>query len=169
MYYIGIDPGKSGAFAVIDENENIIFAESFVGLPQKLSALPKFETLVALERVHAMPGQGVVSMFTFAENYGSWQGFLTALELPYVFVTPQKWQKRILDFLPSKETKPIGETAAAGRARLALNRKNLKLNIVEFIKRRLPKSVDLFRLKKDYDKADALCLALYAKKFHLEA
>jgi len=167
MYYIGIDPGKSGAFAIIDEKERIIQVELFTSLSVLSPSCLSCNSFTALEKVHAMPGQGVVSMFTFAENYGAWQGFMQALRMPHILVTPQKWQKTILDFQITKEVKPPGETPASGRARLMHNRQALKFGIVEFIKRRLPQSRDLILLKKDYDKADALCLALYAKKVHL--
>lgn len=46
-----------------------------------------------LEKVHAMPKQGVTSMFNFGENYGYIQGLLEANSIPYEFVTPQKWKK----------------------------------------------------------------------------
>lgn len=46
-----------------------------------------------LERVGAMPGQGVTSMFKFGENFGFIQGLLTAYGIPYELVTPQKWKK----------------------------------------------------------------------------
>ena len=46
-----------------------------------------------LEKVNAMPGQGVVSMFNFGQNYGFIQGVLKAHEIPYELVTPQKWKK----------------------------------------------------------------------------
>lgn len=49
--------------------------------------------LVILEKVHAMPKQGVTSSFTFGEVYGSIKGILAALAIPYVEVIPQAWQK----------------------------------------------------------------------------
>ena len=50
-------------------------------------------TSVALEKVSAMPGQGVTSMFTFGEGYGRIQGYLEALRVGYNLVRPQAWQK----------------------------------------------------------------------------
>lgn len=49
--------------------------------------------IVVLEKVHAMPKQGVTSTFTFGEGYGAYKGILTTLAIPYVEVTPQAWQK----------------------------------------------------------------------------
>lgn len=94
MIYIGIDPGKSGALAVIwpdgktivrtfDEEEYRIILES----------VDSMNTKCCLERVGAMPGQGVNSMFHFGENYGFIQGLLMAYSIPYELVTPSKWKK----------------------------------------------------------------------------
>ena len=49
--------------------------------------------LAALEKVGAMPGQGVVSMFTFGHAAGAVAGVLAALEVPVTLVTPQRWKK----------------------------------------------------------------------------
>ena len=46
-----------------------------------------------LEKVHAMPGQGVTSMFNFGMGYGSIQGILAAAGIPVKLVTPQEWKK----------------------------------------------------------------------------
>ena len=40
-----------------------------------------------------MPGQGVVSMFNFGQNFGFIQGVLKAYEIPFELVPPQKWKK----------------------------------------------------------------------------
>ena len=42
-----------------------------------------------LERVHAMPGQGVTSMFSFGANYGYWRGVLQGLRIPFTEVHPR--------------------------------------------------------------------------------
>jgi crossover junction endodeoxyribonuclease RuvC len=47
-----------------------------------------------LEAVHAMPGQGVTSMFTFGHAAGVAEGLLQGLGIPYTLVTPQQWKKR---------------------------------------------------------------------------
>ena len=52
-------------------------------------------THVFLEKVSAMPGQGVTGMFRFGQNLGQWQGLLAGLELPYTMVTPQAWKKHM--------------------------------------------------------------------------
>ena len=46
-----------------------------------------------VEKVGAMPGQGVTSIFNFGMGYGAIQGVLAAHHIPYKLVTPQKWKK----------------------------------------------------------------------------
>jgi len=93
--FVGIDPGKSGALAVIDAAEGIAFAVPYD--PRKyinaLNCLPPENTVVCLEHVHAMPKQGVTSQFTFGVSFGSLQGVLDTLRIPYELVHPQKWKK----------------------------------------------------------------------------
>lgn len=46
-----------------------------------------------VERVGARPGQGVVSMFHFGKSAGFIEGVLTAKDIAYDLVTPQKWKR----------------------------------------------------------------------------
>lgn len=47
-----------------------------------------------LEAVHAMPHQGVTSVFTFGHAAGVVEGLLQGLSIPYTLVSPQTWKKR---------------------------------------------------------------------------
>lgn len=94
MICIGIDPGKDGAIAIIWEFGGVkIEPFSPEGYRNALAECPPMECCCCLERVGAMPGQGVTSMFKFGENFGFIQGLLTACRIPYELVTPQKWKK----------------------------------------------------------------------------
>lgn len=93
MTCIGIDPGKSGALAVIDGKsiQVVKFDEGAY-----IAQLNQYEGLTAvccLEHVSAMPGQGVTSMFSFGQNFGWIQGVLRAFGIPFELVRPQKWKK----------------------------------------------------------------------------
>lgn len=101
-FLIGIDPGLSGGIAVLDGSGELCNAIAF----EKLSnheiaewleryAASGFPVKAALEKVGAMPGQGVCAMFTFGTSYGFLQGLLAAHKVSYIDVTPQKWQKRL--------------------------------------------------------------------------
>lgn len=93
MIYIGIDPGKDGAMAVIEDGEITAVPFGVDEYRAVLGDLPGDICRCCLERVGAMPGQGVTSMFKFGENFGFIQGLLTAYNIPYELVTPQKWKK----------------------------------------------------------------------------
>jgi crossover junction endodeoxyribonuclease RuvC len=51
--------------------------------------------LAVVERVGAMPGQGVTSMFSFGLACGIVHGALGALEVPMELVTPQQWKQEM--------------------------------------------------------------------------
>lgn len=164
--FLGVDPGVSGAWAVVNEESTVLMA----GLWQDYDVLVRElknglkPALTALEKCHSMPRQGVASTFTFGENIGFWKGLLTALDVQYVEVTPGKWQKTILDFLPTKELPAKEEDLKECSNRLARNRRTLKNSIVEFVKRRFPSSKAYLLLQKHQGIADAICMAEYARK-----
>ncbi len=96
--YIGVDPGKKGGYSVLYENGK---AESYpwddAGFAKKMSDIssefPKNQIFVFVEKVGAMPGQGVVSMFHFGKSAGFIEGVLNACYLTYELVPPQRWKK----------------------------------------------------------------------------
>ena len=95
--YIGIDPGKNGALAIItywgngqvDYTIQPFDATEYV----KLLRNHAVNVTVCVEKVGAMPGQGVVSMFNFGHNLGFIEGVLQAVSIPYQLVPPQTWKK----------------------------------------------------------------------------
>jgi crossover junction endodeoxyribonuclease RuvC len=95
--YIGIDPGADGGIAVI-ENEHIIVStfstEAMVEICRAISdRCDDIKVTTCLEKVGAMPKQGVTSMFNFGKNVGFIEGALSANYIPYQAVPPQKWKK----------------------------------------------------------------------------
>lgn len=98
MIYIGIDPGKSGALAVLydDWGDNVVVRVIKFDsreYAQTLRDLSGQRVKACLEHVGAMPGQGVTSMFNFGQNFGYIKGLLEAFQIPYELVRPQKWKK----------------------------------------------------------------------------
>ena len=102
MKIIGIDPGLSGAVAVMEDNkiEGIfdmpVMPEGKKNKRQLNSAqLVKIlkdnikeneEVSIVVEQVNAMPGQGVTSMFNFGQTFGAIKGICAALGLSIFFV-----------------------------------------------------------------------------------
>ena len=109
MKIIGIDPGLSGAIAILENNKvlNIfdmpVMSEGKKNKRQLNSALlvsllkenifKNEEVSVVVEQVNAMPGQGVTSMFNFGQTFGAIKGICAALGLPITLVRPSKWKK----------------------------------------------------------------------------
>jgi len=158
--FLGIDPGQTGCLAVIrildDGSREIRFFDPplfNVKSGKKLKheydeagmalALLEFstmekETTCVLEKVGAMPGQGVTSMFNFGMGYGLWRGMLAALKVPYTLVSPVTWKKAIMMDMPKEKD------AARQRA--------IQL---------YPQLAPQLSRKKDIGRADALLLAHY--------
>lgn len=99
MTYIGIDPGKSGGIAWIDEDGGGAVAETMPDtIKDILDLLCSIPSVVltsrcAIELVHSSPQMGVKSAFTFGQGYGALLMALTACEIPYTQVAPSKWQR----------------------------------------------------------------------------
>lgn len=145
MKFCGIDPGRTGYAAIINEDgtvDAVPFSESnYVQFFSMLRGLPAF---AVLERVHSSPQMGVASAFSFGENFGFIQGLLQANGIPYELVLPQKWKKF------------FGATAD----------KNTSISIAQ----RLFPSVDMRatpRCKKAHDgKAESILLAEYSRRIY---
>lgn len=96
MFYIGVDPGSKGGLAAIREDGNVCYALPYSDDNLKmLSEVYNHDSTWIVEQVHAMPGQGVTSMFNFGRSFGYILGVLEAHEIPYQLVSPQKWQNSL--------------------------------------------------------------------------
>lgn len=103
--FIGIDPGKSGAIAVVSStlgNYAIPFdEEEYIDTIRNVQR--EGMVFAVVEHVGAMPKQGVSSTFAFGQNFGWILGMLSAFEVPYELVRPQKW-KRMFSCTSDKNT-----------------------------------------------------------------
>lgn len=148
--YIGIDPGVSGAVAVIRPDGDVDLYDmptAIVGKTRKRSEIVEAQLRFLLdvsgqpgcacfiEQVSAMPGQGVSSMFGFGVSYGIVRGVVAGLGIRCELVTPQAWKKHF---------GLIGADKDAARA----------------VASRLFPQASLAR-KKDVGRADALLIAEY--------
>jgi len=100
MMYIGIDPGQGGGIAWIWAATGSIDACKFTDtdtIMHLFDCTRKWSTrsMIVMERVHAMPKQGVSSTFKFGQNYGWWRGLLTAFNRPWHDVEPRVWQRHL--------------------------------------------------------------------------
>lgn len=119
MMYIGIDPGLSGAAAVLAADGVLVALHDTPVLTLRTSRgtrqeydVPGLVTLLApyagpqahvvLEESQAMPGQGARSMFTVGVGFGLFLGVLGALHLAHTRVRSAIW-KRALGLGKDKE------------------------------------------------------------------
>ena len=94
MIHIGIDPGKRGAIAFIYPDGGVYVMPLLeTTLVNVLSAIAGLPARCCLERVHAMPKQGVASTFSFGEGYGFIKGVLECNGVSYQEIPPQQWKK----------------------------------------------------------------------------
>ena len=150
MIWIGIDPGAKGGYAVISKSETgqAVFAypwdDDFFAM--EMASLMQFKEhgiVAAVEKVGAVHGNGIVSMFNFGKNAGYIEGVLSALGIPYQLVPPNVWKR---------EFSLIGKDKAASVAACRKLFPDLDLKRTE-------------RCRTDSDgKAEATLLACYAMR-----
>ena len=153
MRIIGIDPGLSGAIAVLDNNKVLkiydmpVMAEGKKNKRQLNSAqlvniikdnIENCEEInIVVEQVNAMPGQGVTSMFNFGQTFGAIKGVCAALNLPIFFIRPSKWKKYFELINSSKDSS--------------------RTKAIEMY----PSIADQLSKKKDVNKSDAILIARF--------
>ena len=153
MRIIGVDPGLSGAIAILEDNrvkelfDMPVMSDGKKNKRQLNSAqLVKIlkdnikdhqDTVMVVEQVNAMPGQGVTSMFNFGQTFGAIKGICAALGLPIFFVRPAKWKKY---FELINSSKDASRTKA--------------IEMYPYVSEKLSK-------KKDVNKSDAILIARY--------
>jgi crossover junction endodeoxyribonuclease RuvC len=124
---IGIDPGVSGALAMLIDGQFHEVVDWVDGptMAKKLLTWVTFWTIreAALEKVSGgiygnqqgkrcpvckkpLKQVGATSAHTFGVNCGWWKGALDALEIPWTEVAPQTWQKGVVPKKRNKNDKP---------------------------------------------------------------
>lgn len=111
-YFIGIDPGKDGGIAILNNNGEIVFKTNS---PQigKEADLHKIDTIlksyvvlkqhhVIMEDVHSIFGMSAKSNFSFGKNVGHLEGMLIGMGTKYTLVAPKKWQKEMWEGIPEQ-------------------------------------------------------------------
>ena len=99
MIFAAIDPGSVNAAVAVFHGGRPVFVDDIRTVNGMLDAVAfahalsdmKVERLV-VERVHAMPQQGVSSTFKFGMGCGIIHGVAGALRLPVTLVTPTQWK-----------------------------------------------------------------------------
>lgn len=158
MIILGIDPGLDGALAVFLESMPAFVLPVPTLDTKKSNGKTKREydvvamssavrtnigmsrhVRVGIERVHAMPKQGVASMFQMGRGLGVWEGIIAGCGLSYELITPQRWKGVMLD--------------GAGK-----DKESARLKAIQLFP-----DVDLHR-KADHNKAEALLIGEYMRR-----
>lgn len=143
--FIGLDPGSSsGAYGVINHNGGYITCGDIPSVDGRVDTLSlyisiktQFDSYIAVENVHTMPGQGISSSGKFMRAAGAIEATAILTGSKVTLVSPQAWKKH------------HGLIGTEKRASLELARKlwpDAPLNLV-----------------KHHGRADALLMALWLK------
>ena len=149
MISVGVDPGVNGAIALVSSAHGLIYADDMPaagGTGSKRKVVPALVVqwfrdiepdtpdIIVIENVHAMPRQGVTSSFGFGRSLGVIEGVAATMGARVEMPTPQTWKKAM----------GVGADKDQCRARAC---------------ELWPDRADLFRRKKDADRAEAALLA----------
>jgi crossover junction endodeoxyribonuclease RuvC len=162
MKILGIDPGISGALALVGEDGRlegvmdmpVLAAEGAKGRrvvdgPALLRLLRKLVTQspirATLENVRSMPRDGHAGAFAFGRTFGKIETALEACGIPYVPVAPQVWKKKL--GVPSGSNSQKSDHVRAIASRL------------------MPEGSALWTRKMDADRAEAALIAYYGSKY----
>lgn len=98
MIYLGIDPGRSGAFALFDRNEMTVqtfdMPDTLSGVHHLLAALPPVRGCI-IEKPFYPRMVGTTTVAVMAENYGALKSALLWLDIPCHEVRPAEWKKSL--------------------------------------------------------------------------
>lgn len=137
--YLGIDPGKKGALALLDTDPMSVTVHDMPGttteLHDLLCTLPVVKKCV-LEKLYPSQVMSRVSISRMFSDFGVLRGALQWCNIPTVEVTPAKW-KAAMDLSSDKN---------ASR---------------QMAMQRFPHQDDLFKRVKDDGRAEAALLACY--------
>lgn len=147
---IGIDPGFSGAIALLHKKELCIYDMPLIRIMSRTQVDASFLShliinikpqikMAIVEDVHSMPQQGVVSTFSFGYNAGILLGVLKAHDIRVLRVKPSSWKS-------------------------ALGLDSNKQNSIKLARMTFPKYKDYFARAKDDGRAEAALLADYASR-----
>lgn len=110
MLIVAIDPGLTGAIAFLRDGSYVAVEDmpivakgigsvknevSPAGLKQLIRKhlIEGEEVVAVLERVGAMPGQGVSSVFSLGDSFGCARAVLATANFPLTYVNPVTWKK----------------------------------------------------------------------------
>lgn len=161
---IGVDPGITGAIALLNDKYKLLELEDIPTLVERvvngkakrcinykklqlilIAWLAEHGELVAyVEDVHSMPAQSVQSMFNMGHTFGAIKAVLSCENITINYVSPLRWKKHLNlelgSHLKSNEKKEISRQCAI---------------------KTYPNHANLFSRKADHNRAEAVLIAKY--------
>lgn len=160
--FIGIDPGKTGAIAVITGSKLRVYDTPTVVVKNGKKNTTQFElpalwqTLLkikkkagkrqvhaVIEKVQAQPMFGAIPNFGLGNSFGHWEMALVAAGISFEYVIPDRWKKDL--GIPSKSDKTASRLLA---------------------QKLYPTYMEYFKRVKDDGRADATLMANWLKRQH---
>lgn len=157
MRIVGIDPGLEGAIACLDDNAPSVSdmptrqfeKETWIDFRLVVQRLDIFmPELIVIERLQGQPTFGSRN-FKLGCSYGAVLNAAEYLAVPLLLVKPQTWKKALLEGTDKSKEAAVGFI------------QNLYPNLDLF-----PSGIRKGKPKPSHDRAEAVCLALYGRKFH---
>jgi len=159
MRVLGVDPGTYGALALLDTGQDTLTVEDMPTISVKRPSKQHNSSVISeshladlvqrmspdvawIERVHAMPKQGVASSFNFGVTFGLIRGVLAASKVPFYMVTATEWKRAF---------------------RLGANKQEARL----LASRMFPREAQTFARVRDDGRAEATLLAVFGAKYPL--
>ena len=110
MIIMGLDPGVSGGISVIETKQNKLpkilyslkmpvvsmYGKKIVDTIKVYESLSSYKIDISIiEKVHAMPRQGVTSSFQFGRSFGAIETLAYLLSKGVDYVAPAVWRKHL--------------------------------------------------------------------------
>jgi crossover junction endodeoxyribonuclease RuvC len=136
--YLGVDPGLSGALAIVETINGLPTLVDAIDMPATgTGAKARVDIIAAaewiakhapsmayVERAQAFPGQGASSGFSYGRTVGSIEAVIALCQIPMQLVEASRWKQRLR--LPGKDKEAARQKALmlfpAQHALLALKR-----------------------------------------------
>lgn len=111
-YFLGVDSGKNGAFAIIDIEGKLIFRTpifiddmneyDLVRMSSYIRDIKDYLYCGALEEVHSIFGTSKSTAFKMGLGLGILKGLFAANDIYIMSPTPKEWQKEVWPLVPKQ-------------------------------------------------------------------
>ena len=121
--YLGVDPGLSGALAVVETINGVPMLVDAVDMPSTGTGTKARVDIIAaaqwiakhapstayVERAQAFPGQGASSGFSYGRAVGAIEAVVALCSIPMILVEASLWKRRL--HLPGKDKEAARQKA----------------------------------------------------------